>query len=153
MPLKGKENFKKLAAKGYEQVNDKIKAIYFTGLRNVIFGTPVDEGRARNNWFLSQLAPSSETTVEKSKVGSNSVAELNKLPSNVLNKKIYFSNNLPYIGVLEFGGYPNPAKKGTRNKKTGKYRIMTINGFSKKTEGKPWVRPIIIAMRNKLRAL
>ena len=36
------------------------------------------------------------------------------MPRYVLGKKIFFTNNLPYIGILEYGGFPKPVKKGSR---------------------------------------
>lgn len=43
----------------------------------------------------------------------------------------YISNNLPYIGVLEYGGYPNPPKKGSWSKRDQAWVIKSENGFSK----------------------
>lgn len=47
---------------------------------------------------------------------------LNAVPDTKGDESLFISNNLPYITTLEYGGYPNPPKKGT-----GK----TINGYSK----------------------
>ena len=153
MPLIGKENVIKAMDNLVVEAGKDVRAIYFAGLSAVIKQTPVDEGRARNNWFLTVGTPSSEIASSKSSNGANSFAQLGTMPQDVLNKTIYFTNNLPYIGVLEYGGYPNPPKKGSWNKKKKAYEIRSINGFSALTDGKPWVRPIIIAMRAKLRAL
>lgn len=45
-------------------------------------------------------------------------------------ESIYIENNLPYINTLEYGGYPDPVKKGTYEKGTG-YVIKSRGGFSK----------------------
>ena len=63
MPLQGLDNVKKMIAKNKKEANDNIRAIYFNGLSNMIKGTPVDEGRARNNWFLSAGIPFSTVRI------------------------------------------------------------------------------------------
>lgn len=140
MPLLGKEKFKKLTNEGYERINNDLRGVYFQGLSNIVRGTPVDEGRARNNWFLTVGAPSGKTTTSKAK-GLGALRQLRQMPKRVLNRKIFYTNNLPYIETLEYGGYPDP-NKGEK----------TTGGFSKQAPG-GWVRGVLIAMRNKIRAL
>ena len=88
MPLKGKENFKKLTSEGYERINDNLRGVYLQGLFNIVKGTPVDEGRARNNWFLSMDAPSNKSTTSKAK-GLGAIRQLRQMPKLVLNKKMF----------------------------------------------------------------
>jgi len=140
MPLLGKEKFKKLTDEGYESINNDLRGVYLQGLFNIVKGTPVDEGRARNNWFLSIGAPSGKTTTSKAK-GLGALRQLRQMPKRVLNRKIFYTNNLPYIETLEYGGYPDPSK-GEK----------TAGGFSKQAPG-GWVRGVLIAMSNKIRAL
>lgn len=112
-----------------------------TGLeifRRVVKRTPVDQGRARSNWFFTVDGPSSQTTDSKdtSKEGDSTV---NRETSNALkfdcfkNDALYITNNMPYISVLEYGGYPNPPLKGTRIKSGDKveYVIKSAGGYSK----------------------
>jgi hypothetical protein len=148
MPLIGRENFKKLTDKGYEQANKDIRNVYLSGLLNIVEGTPVDKGRARNNWFLSVGVPSSQTTTSKSK-GLGAIRQLRKMPHLVLGKKLFYTNNLPYIGVLEYGGYPKQNSSfGPTVSKTRK----TSGGYSTQAPG-GWVRSTLMAMRNKIRSL
>ena len=104
MPLIGR---KKLSAAiqqvAYVETNDNIKGVYLAGLTNIVAGTPADTGRARNNWFLTVGSPSSKNTTIESKSGSNSNNQLDKMPDRVLNKKLYYTNNLDYIVGLEMG--------------------------------------------------
>ena len=138
MPLIGLKNVKRaMNVDIYNQMNDDIKGVYVNGLTLVITETPADTGRARNNWFLSVGSPSSKTTNVS---GSANFNQLNKLPARVLNRKLYFTNNLPYITTLEYGGY---AKPGTDK---------TINGFSAQAPN-GWVRATLIKMANKIRSL
>ena len=124
----------------YNQMNDDIKGVYFNGLKLVIRETPADKGRARNNWFLSVGSPSTKITTSKSKTGTGSFSQLMKMPARVLNRKLYFTNNLPYITTLEYGGYAQP---GTDK---------TINGFSAQAPN-GWLRTALIKMANKIRSL
>ena len=152
MPLIGRAAVDKAIEKRYLQANDDVKGVYLAGLTQIISGTPVDSGRARNNWFLSVGSPSGATTSSKSK-GLATIRQLRKMPKRVLGRKLYFTNNLPYIGLLEYGGYPKPVKKGSYNKKTKKYEILSINGYSMQTDGGPWVRPTLLKMASKIRKL
>jgi hypothetical protein len=138
MPMQGLGRVKKaLNVDIYNQLNDGVKGIYFNGLKNVIKLTPVDTGRARNNWFLTTQMPSSSTSMVS---GGASFKELSKIPKRVLNKDVYFTNNLPYIGVLEYGGYSQPGTKKTKN------------GFSIQAP-MGWVRESLADMASEVRKL
>lgn len=57
-------------------------------------GTPVDTGRARANWFVSEGAPRTDTT-------ESTTPE--QRPQLTGRAPIYVTNSLPYIVPLEFG--------------------------------------------------
>lgn len=152
MPLIGRENLN-LAIDGLKMsMNNDVKGVYLAGLTNIIQGTPADKGRARNNWFLSVDAPSNKVTTSASVGGGSSLSQASKLPKVVLGKKIYFTNNLPYINILEYGGFPSPVEKGSYIKKSRSYEILSINGFSKQAPN-GWVRKAVMLMQNKIRSL
>lgn len=154
MPLKGRTAVDKAIKQTKIKANNDIRAVYFTGLAAMIKQTPVDEGRARNNWFLTAKIPFSLTGGRgKSKAGTGSSRSLKEMPLKVLGTKIYFTNNLPYIETLEYGGYPSPVKKGTWNKKKKAYEIRSINTFSKQVAPDGWVRKTLKAMASKIRQL
>ena len=141
MPLKGLAAVKKMIAENKKNANTDIRGVYFNGLRAIVKQTPVDEGRARNNWFLTIGVPSGLVGRGGVAGGNGSHRSVSQMPDWVLNKKVYFTNNLPYIETLEYGGYPTP-NKGTK----------TAGGFSKQAPG-GWVRSTLIAMHNKIRAM
>jgi len=142
MPLKGRDAVDKMIAKNRTDSNLKVRGVFFAGLSGIIKGTPVDEGRARNGWFLSTGVLFSLTSGRAdSKSGSGSLSSLSEMPQNILNKKVYYSNNLPYIETLEYGGFPSPSE-GTK----------TSGGFSKQAPG-GWVRKQLIRMANKIRTV
>jgi len=140
MPLIGRQAINEAIEAKYLEANDNIRGIWLSGLTVVVQETPVDEGRARNNWFLSVSTPSSATTTSKSK-GLGAIRQLRSMPKRVLNRKLYYTNNLPYISKLEYGGFTN--KSSTEK---------TVGGFSKQAPG-GFVRKTLILMQNKIRAL
>ena len=70
-------------------------------------------GRARNNWFATIGALSSDTTKNKAKSGQ---AAINKTKSAAKQLKagnvFYLTNNLPYIRRLEYEGWSTQAAAG-----------------------------------------
>ena len=108
-----------------EYVNDKetkikeVRKTYaFALYSSIVKKTPVDTGRARGNWNIS-VGHDDTIASTRTKPQYKSVDEVPKVEGD---EPIYISNNLPYITKLEYGGYPNPPKKGN-----GK----TVNGYSK----------------------
>ena len=153
MPLLGREKVTHELKVGIkERVNTNLKGVYLAGLQQIIQSTPADKGRARNNWFLTVGVPSNKTTDIESSAGSNSLSQLAKMPKSVLGKRLYFTNNLSYIGVLEYGGFPSPVDKGSYIKKSKSYQILSIKGYSKQAPD-GWVRKTLILMQNKIRSL
>lgn len=103
----------------------------------VVKRTPVDTGTARASWQLSMDKVSDDVvTVPKgSKLSSTEATamarrQLGRLKDVKAYDLIVISNNVPYIEVLEYGGYPDPPKRGTWDKKKKKYVIKTVRGFS-----------------------
>ena len=165
MPLQGLDSVKKMIAKNKREANAKVKAVFLDGLGKVIAGTPVGltqsevptsvtatSGYHRNNWFLGVGFSPTLIGRESSRGGSGSYASLASMPNWVLNKKLYFTNNGPAIEALEYGGYPNPVKRGSRLKGKNNFKILSINGFSGQADS-GWVRTALIAMQNKIRSL
>jgi hypothetical protein len=110
----------KFIAKSKLKTEVVVKRIAFDAYKRVTLKTPVDTGRARANWLIGiNLIPqgySSGQSLGPSAISQYKVGDI-----------IYIANNLPYIGVLEYGGYPNPPKGGGINFKGGP---KTINGYS-----------------------
>jgi hypothetical protein len=150
MPLLGREKVDQMIDDKYEDLNNKVRGVFFQGGAAIIIQTPVDTGRTRANWHFDVGSPTSQTT--NSKDSFKGLRDLNKMPSFIFNKKMFITNNLPNIIPLEFGGYPNPVKLGTWNKKKGQYEKRSEGGFSKQAPG-GWVRATLIKMRNGIRKL
>ena len=101
----------------------KIKKAFKSLTTDIIFDTPADTGRLKNNWFPSVNKGTDQTTKYTGAKGAAAMARVDALKIK-LGDTIYFTNNLPYAETVEFGLYPNPPKNGT-----GK----TVNGFSTKS--------------------
>lgn len=103
---------KQVPAKVVSAVQQKLLLL---GLRRVIERTPVDTGRARGNWQVSEGAPVLTTvdTTDKSggqtlRNGTGAIAALKPYTA------AFITNNLRYIEVLEYGLYPRPGDKQER---------------------------------------
>ena len=151
MPLRGLDDVKKGMQEVVASANKDVRGVYLAGLKNIIEGTPVDTGRARNNWFLSVGTPNTSSTTNNSN-GLISNRQLSRMPKEVIGKKIYFTNNLPYVGVLEYGGFSSPVQRGSYIKRTRSYQKLSSEGFSKQAPA-GWVRISLIKMTNKIRSL
>lgn len=102
----------------------------------IVEGTPVGdfdpdhEGSARGSWVFKIGTP--DGGFGRRNVGKTG-ADLGIPPDGMrlLGKKLFLVSAIPYMQILEFGGYPDPVKKGTFNKRTGQFEIRSAGGFSK----------------------
>jgi hypothetical protein len=139
MPLEGLDDVKKAMRKRKRELNLSLKGIYLQGLGNISIGTPIDEGRTANNWFLTTGSPFGGTTTLTS--GNNSFSE--RMPKSVLGKRIFYTNNMPNILTLEYGGYPGVGPK-TAAGAGGIYSDQAVGG---------WVRAELLTMRKAIRSI
>ena len=112
------------------KVNKGIRVAIIKTWGDIIKQTPVDEGRARGNWFID-VRPTSKVTMSKDNTKGANYVVSKTVKFNFLKNNLFLFNNLPYISKLEYGGYVKNPKKGTYNKRTKKYEIRSINGYSK----------------------
>ena len=95
---------------------------------DIIYDTPVDTGRLRNNWIpsinkseTSYSMLGSDTSKRRSKERPTLQETITKVNTLQLGDTFYFTNNLPYAKVVEFGEY--------HQSNTGK----VVGGFSAKS--------------------
>lgn len=70
----------------------------------VVKKTPVDTGRARGNWQTTIGSPASGEIERLDRSGAASVSEVvSVVGRSGLTDVVFLTNNLPYIGVLEYG--------------------------------------------------
>lgn len=102
------------------------RAFLYALYSSIVGRTPVDTGRARGNWQVSAGSP--RTRVLRRTL--RGPMPENAMPEPSGDEPMYIANNLPYISVLEFGGYPDPVKRGTRTGR-GRYERRSERGFSR----------------------
>lgn len=104
------------------------------GLTKVVFRTPVLTGRARGNWQVTLDAPASG---EIGIIDSNGAATVERGLGVIATigafARAFITNNVPYILVLEHGGYPLEVRRGTRvrGSRPARYAVRSQAGFSK----------------------
>ena len=89
---------------------------------------PEHEGLLKGNWQLTEGSPAKGDV--KARMPKRTRSSL-KFPREVLGKRFYLTNNLPYANDVEYGGYPRIVKLGTFNKKTRRFQIRSSKTFSK----------------------
>lgn len=82
---------------------------------SIVMDTPVDTGRLRGNWQTSVSAPKSGELEREDKTGSITVSEIqgNMGDGSRGDISVFFTNNLPYAEVAEYGGWDGPTEKVT----------------------------------------
>ena len=108
MPITGVGKVKKAINNLVIEKNNDVKAIFFAGLSNIQIGTPVDTGRARSNWFLTDDAPSRQSTASE----SGNDLSISDFPFWILDEDLFYTNNLPYIEALEYESHSKQAPNG-----------------------------------------
>lgn len=87
-----------------DELNQEVRAISLNGLRIAVKVTPVLDGRAKGNWFVSTGAPN--RTINESRRQAQAIAEGNSVIASAASinyPTITLSNNLPYIEKLDRG--------------------------------------------------
>lgn len=114
-------DIRKFADKAKIGYDKAVGAALFDLSSSIALMTPVDEGRARGNWFAS-LSSYPTTTSNNTRPNLNQIkAVADKAAGNVF----FITNNLPYIGTLEYGLYNQP---GT-DKTVGGYSSQAPQGM------------------------
>ena len=85
-------------------IEDSIAELALSVFSSVVLATPVDTGRARGNWQPSIGDPITSETGNTDKGGGTTIAKGNGLFARYeFGKKIFISNNVPYIQRLNEG--------------------------------------------------
>lgn len=121
-------DLRQYARKRNVEIKEVLKAYAFALYTSIVKKTPVDTGRARGNWNISVGKVDSSTDDNRKGIRYKGTGDV---PNPNGDESIFISNNLPYIETLEYGGYPDPVKKGTWNKKKKRYEIRSVGGYSK----------------------
>jgi len=127
MPWTGDTTPIEWASKMKDAPREAINAFAFKVFEGVVLKTPVDSGAARQNWLVTLNAETNEC--DENKTSGNVLADGGAVIETAKgDDRILIQNSLPYIACLEFGGYPNPPKKGGLTKSG---LSKTVGGFSR----------------------
>jgi hypothetical protein len=116
------------AAKMKDAPREAINAFAFKIFEGVVLKTPVDTGACRQNWLVTLNSETNAFDPSKKKGGQILTEGGNTIEVAKGDDKIFIQNNAPYVGMLEYGGYPNPPKKGGKSKKGDP---KTVGGYSR----------------------
>ncbi len=111
MPLLGKD---RAIGKHRKNADKLVRALALEGMARLVRRTPVDTGRARNNWNLAHGHPNA-TNIREGEHPKDGGLAIAKAASQASGLKagdvIYLTNALPYIPALEHG-HSNQAPQG-----------------------------------------
>jgi hypothetical protein len=127
MPWEGTDPIK-WASKVKDAPREAINAFAFKVFEGVVDKTPVDTGACRQNWLVSVNSETDDFDPSKEKSGYVMANGGKVIETATGDDKIFIQNNAPYVRTLEYGGYPNPPKKGG---KTSTGLSKTVNGYSR----------------------
>lgn len=97
-----------------KNITEAMKDVAAAGAYKIIESTPVDTSKAVANWKVTQNSPFGGVVGERipgSKKGSGASAARSSMKAEVAGRlelvksdtTIYIANNVPYIGILEYG--------------------------------------------------
>ena len=91
---------------------------------------PSDMGTTKANWQISKGSPATGVLADRKPNRTRRNIKVPRSFKQLFGHKWFFSNNVPWINFLEFGGYPTSPKRGTWSKSLGRYEIRSQGGFS-----------------------
>jgi hypothetical protein len=134
--------------------------------RAVVLRTPVDTGLLRGNWQPAIGSMPDGVLTTKDKGGWGVGGQIASATGRAIwGTPVYLINNLPYAVTVEYGGYPNPVKRGTYVKSgQNKYGISgpgwvkrSLGGYSKQApqgmvrvsiaEAAKWVQTALASLK------
>ncbi|KKW80368.1 hypothetical protein AAV97_04965 [Acinetobacter sp. Ag2] len=110
-----------------EDADQHCKNIIADTLQQVAVRSPVHKGSYR---FSHIVSINTEDYSTKQGNGDPVQAAVGTIASFKFGDKAYIQNNTPYGDVIEYGGYPDPVKKGSWVKGKG-YIKKSAGGFSR----------------------
>lgn len=99
------------AQKARDSINETQRAIVLELFSSVIMDTPVDTGRSRGEWLTSSGTPVTTLANRLDMSGLEAVTDIVAAIPKSGDITMYLTNNLPYIGALEYG-HSNQAPSG-----------------------------------------
>jgi len=121
----------KLAEKIGLKMEKVVKMTALLVFGKVVMRSPVDTGRFRANWTCTYGEPAIGYTRDSLDTGSSTLervaSQIERFP---VGGWMWLTNSLPYAGVLEYGGYPNPPKFGSWKMGEAGPAVHVTGGYS-----------------------
>jgi hypothetical protein len=106
-------SFEKYKNKTAKQIDMVVRNTALGLTKDIIYDTPVDQGRLRGNWQVSFDREINYSTIDKDKSGNKTADKAqNVILTSTIGKYIYIQNNLDYAEKIEFGGSPEKSPQG-----------------------------------------
>lgn len=106
-------DLRKFAQKGPKALKRVRTQVLLKLFGAVVFDTPVDSGRLRGNWQTSiNKQPVKKRRLRKPETVLREVKR--ELKESDIEDEVFFTNKLPYAGIVEFGDYPGVGPKTVR---------------------------------------
>lgn len=99
------------------------QAIVIELFSSIILDTPVDTGRARANWQVSNGVPKDGVVASLDPSGAMTVTTVQQHKTDT-SKIAYLTNNLPYIGRLEYDAWSKQAPAGMVRKNMARVELI-----------------------------
>lgn len=103
-------DLRKFAERTKKSLDDTCRGVAIKWFSSTVLSTPVDTGRLRGNWLVSQGSPITAELARFDKSGSIVQGEIVQSVGGVGTVN-YLANNLPYAERIEFG-WSNQAPSG-----------------------------------------
>lgn len=99
-----------------DQVEGLVRAIALELFGSVILDSPVKTGRLRGNWRISMGSPKGDTVKILDPTGEITLRKVEDVVfgADITRSDVQFflTNNLPYVGFIEFDGISKQAPEG-----------------------------------------
>lgn len=128
------ERFDQKSVKSANMVlRETVKNMFGTIIEDTPVGDfdPDHAGTLKGGWQLTVGSPASGRTGKRSSRRTRDDLNVPNLITKTGAKRVFLTNNEPYINVVEYGGYVANPKRGTFDKRTGRFVVRSKGGFSK----------------------
>lgn len=95
-----------------EDIDTVLRAATLEISTSIVLATPVDSGRARNNWIAKLGTPARHTRLTGDVTGQKTINQITTTVSEFGGNVYYLTNNLPYIRRLEYDAWSTQAPDG-----------------------------------------
>ena len=104
-------DLRKFAERTNKSLDDICRGVAIKWFSSTVMSTPVDTGRLRGNWMITQEHPGYSTIDRFDKSGNAVTAEITQTVGGV-GAVNYLTNNLPYAERIEYDCWSNQAPSG-----------------------------------------